>query len=214
MDLFDCLPIAAVCFSSLHYSASLIQFLLLFLPQIVDETVLCVHGGLSPDVRTIDQIRLIPRRMEVPMQGAFADLMWSDPDSRTDTFLPSSRGAGYLFGRKATQEVSSSSSFPPTQRYTSLFPPLLFPVIQFVQRNKLALVCRAHQLVMEGYKYAFDDDSSLVTVWSAPNYSYISGNSAAVLQLFDSCAKHFILFSEVPDSERQVPVKQSIPYFM
>lgn len=48
------------------------------LAAIIDGRVLCVHGGLSPDVRTLDQIRIIARAQEVPHEGAFCDLMWSD----------------------------------------------------------------------------------------------------------------------------------------
>ncbi|KAJ3365857.1 Protein phosphatase methylesterase 1 [Kappamyces sp. JEL0680] len=50
------------------------------LTQIIDGRVLCVHGGLSPDVRTLDQIRTIQRLQEIPHEGAFCDLMWSDPE--------------------------------------------------------------------------------------------------------------------------------------
>lgn len=95
--------------------------------QIIDGTVLCVHGGLSPDIRTIDQIRVLARAQEVPHEGAFcggshfepytetrvvltrrtcvADLMWSDPDD-IDTWSVSPRGAGWLFGAQVTHEVS------------------------------------------------------------------------------------------------------------
>jgi diadenosine tetraphosphatase ApaH/serine/threonine PP2A family protein phosphatase len=47
---------------------------------IIDGSVLCLHGGLSPEVRTLDQIRVIARAQEIPHEGAFCDLMWSDPD--------------------------------------------------------------------------------------------------------------------------------------
>jgi len=124
------------------------------LAAIIDDSILCVHGGLSPDIRTIDQIRIIPRAQEVPHEGAFCDLMWSDPDD-VDTWTVSPRGAGWLFGKQVTAE--------------------------FNQVNALNLIARAHQLVQEGYKLHFDD--LLVTVWSAPNYCYRCGNSASIMQV-------------------------------
>jgi serine/threonine-protein phosphatase 6 catalytic subunit len=63
---------------------------------------LCIHAGLSPDIKTIDQIRTIDRRVEIPHEGAFCDLMWSDPDD-IETWDVSPRGAGYLFGSKVTE---------------------------------------------------------------------------------------------------------------
>ncbi|KAF4980253.1 hypothetical protein FZEAL_3690, partial [Fusarium zealandicum] len=59
--------------------------------------VLCVHGGLSPLVDTVDKIRLIDRKQEVPHEGAMCDLLWSDPDE-IDGWGLSPRGAGFLFG--------------------------------------------------------------------------------------------------------------------
>ena len=51
-------------------------------PQaVIDGSVLCVHGGLSPDVRTLDQVRMIDRVCEIPHEGPFCDLMWSDPEN-------------------------------------------------------------------------------------------------------------------------------------
>lgn len=126
------------------------------LAAVVDGRVLCVHGGLSPDVRTLDQIRSIDRQQEIPHEGAFCDLVWSDPEDLTteNPWQISPRGAGYLFGSRVTDE--------------------------FNEVNDLELIARAHQLVMEGKKYHFPN-KNLVTVWSAPNYCYRCGNVAAIL---------------------------------
>ena len=111
------------------------------LAAVIDSRVLCVHGGLSPRISTIDQIRLLERNQEIPHEGAYCDLMWSDPEDIED-WAVSQRGAGWLFGSKVTS--------------------------QFNHVNGLELICRAHQLVQEGYKYMFPD-KNLITVWSAPN---------------------------------------------
>lgn len=76
-----------------------------FLLQLIDEQILCVHGGLSPDIKTLDQIRTIERNQEIPHKGAFCDLVWSDPED-VDTWAISPRGAGWLFGAKVTNEVT------------------------------------------------------------------------------------------------------------
>jgi diadenosine tetraphosphatase ApaH/serine/threonine PP2A family protein phosphatase len=78
----------------------------LALAAIVDGKVLCVHGGLSPEIRTLDQIRVVARAQEIPHEGAFCDLVWSDPEE-VETWAVSPRGAGWLFGDKVSTEVSS-----------------------------------------------------------------------------------------------------------
>lgn len=160
-------------------------FDLLSVAALIDNTILCVHGGLSPEVRTIDQIRTIDRQQEVPHQGAFCDLVWSDPDE-VDSWQTSPRGAGYLFGQRQTDE--------------------------FIELNGIDLIARAHQLVLEGLRYQFDD--KLVTVWSAPNYCYRCGNVAAVLDITPDGSKNAKLFQAVPDSQREIPPKTVTPYFL
>jgi len=107
--------------------------------------IFCVHGGLSPSIQTLDQIRTIDRKQEVPHDGPMCDLLWSDPED-TQGWGVSPRGAGYLFGSDV--------------------------VLQFNTANDIEMICRAHQLVMEGYKWHFNE--TVLTVWSAPNYCYRS----------------------------------------
>jgi len=82
----------------------------------------------------------------------------------------SPRGAGYLFGADVVQKWNHT--------------------------NKIDLNARAHQLVMEGYKYMFNE--ALVTVWSAPNYCYRCGNVAAILELDENLSRNFKIFEAAP----------------
>lgn len=159
-------------------------FDLLSVAALIDAKILCVHGGLSPDVPTLDDIRTIDRNEEIPHEGAFCDLVWSDPDD-VETWAISPRGAGYLFGASVTKE--------------------------FNHVNRLELICRAHQLVQEGYKFMFDD--SLVTVWSAPNYCYRCGNVASILACEEN-GRESKLFEAVPDEHRVIPERATTPYFL
>jgi serine/threonine-protein phosphatase 4 catalytic subunit len=102
----------------------------------------------------LTQIRGIDRKQEVPHEGVFCDLLWSDPDEIQGWGM-SPRGAGFLFGGDV--------------------------VDTFCHSNDIELIARAHQLVMEGYKLMFNQ--KIVTVWSAPNYCYRCGNVASILEL-------------------------------
>jgi len=143
------------------------------LAAIIDGETLCVHGGLSPDIRTLDQIRILSRAQEIPHEGAFCDLMWSDPDD-IDNWAVSPRGAGWLFGGNVTRE--------------------------FNHVNSLRLIARAHQLVQEGYKFMFDE--ALVTVWSAPNYCYRCGNMASILTIHDNGERKFTVYGAAEENDR------------
>ncbi|CAK7224877.1 sporulation-induced protein [Sporothrix curviconia] len=160
----------------------------LVLAAIVDGTVLCVHGGLSPEIRTIDQIRVVARAQEIPHEGAFCDLVWSDPED-IEAWAVSPRGAGWLFGDKVAHE--------------------------FNHVNCLKTIARAHQLVNEGYKFHFPE-KSVVTVWSAPNYCYRCGNVASIMTVDNNLESKFRIFSAVPDELRHTPFNRRGPsdYFL
>jgi len=157
----------------------------LTLACVIDGSILCVHGGLSPVISTLDQIRLLERNQEIPHEGPFCDLMWSDPED-IETWGVSQRGAGWLFGSKVTS--------------------------QFNHVNGLELICRAHQLVQEGYKYMFPE-KNLITVWSAPNYCYRCGNVASILAFDDHLDREVCLFKNVPESGAPSFEKAGVQYF-
>jgi serine/threonine-protein phosphatase 6 catalytic subunit len=163
-DLFDYLPLAAL----------------------VEGKIFCVHGGLSPYISTVDQIRLINRKMEIPREGVFCDLMWSDPDD-IETWIISCRGAGWIYGWKVVDE--------------------------FTHINGLELICRAHQLVMEGFKYWFEK-KNLCTVWSAPNYCYRCGNKASILKISSDLSRTIDYFDFSAKSTTSQPPKSLVPYFL
>jgi len=146
-DLFDYLPLSAS----------------------IDGKILCMHGGLSPSLETIDHIRKLDRFQDVPHEGPMCDLLWSDPDEQTGWGI-SPRGAGFIFGPDVAE--------------------------QFLHENGLSFICRAHQLVLEGYTWAHEN--AVVTIFSAPNYCYRCGNQAAILELDDKMNKNFIQFDPSP----------------
>lgn len=154
--------------------------------------IFCVHGGLSPVAKEIDDIRAIDRNQEVPHDGAMCDLLWSDPDDSLDSslsdFVLSSRGAGFLFSKNAVEE--------------------------FHHTNKTSLIARAHQLAVEGFKEMFE--RQLVTVWSAPNYCYRCGNLASIMEVDDDLNRTFKVFDAIerPGADLE-PIRHPHPeYFL
>ncbi|KAL5976733.1 Serine/threonine-protein phosphatase PP2A-4 catalytic subunit [Asimina triloba] len=156
------------------------------LTALVESEIFCLHGGLSPSIETLDNIRNFDRVQEVPHEGPMCDLLWSDPDDRCGWGI-SPRGAGYTFG----QDISE----------------------QFNHTNNLKLIARAHQLVMEGFNWGHEQ--KVVTIFSAPNYCYRCGNMAAILEV-DDCKGHtFIQFEPAPrrgepDNRAEFRVKEEM----
>lgn len=120
IDVFNCLPIAAI----------------------VASKIFCVHGGLSPSLHSMDDIKRIQRPTDVPDYGLLNDLLWSDPSDTALDWEDNERGVSYCFGKGIINE--------------------------FLNRYDMDLICRAHMVVEDGYE--FWNDRTLVTVFSAPNY--------------------------------------------
>jgi serine/threonine-protein phosphatase PP1 catalytic subunit len=110
---------------------------------IVAGKIFCVHGGLSPALSHMDDIRNIARPTDVPDYGLLNDLLWSDPADMEQDWEANERGVSYCFGKKV--------------------------ITDFLATHDFDLVCRAHMVVEDGYE--FFTDRILVTVFSAPNVS-------------------------------------------
>ncbi|XP_078421501.1 serine/threonine-protein phosphatase 2B catalytic subunit gamma isoform-like isoform X1 [Cetorhinus maximus] len=145
MGAFDCLPLAAI----------------------VNRQFLCLHGGLSPDVHSLDDIRRLDRFKEPPPFGPMCDLLWSDPtedygsEKTPDHFSHNTvRGCSYFFSYAA--------------------------VCRFLQHNNLLSVIRAHEAQDSGYRMYRKNQAtgfpSLITIFSAPNYLDVYNNKAAILK--------------------------------
>eukprot|EP00057_Strongylocentrotus_purpuratus_P034297 XP_794664.2 PREDICTED: serine/threonine-protein phosphatase PP1 [Strongylocentrotus purpuratus] len=130
-DCFNCLPIAAV----------------------VEGTIFCMHGGLSPDLNQVDQLRHISRPLDIPDHGLVCDLLWADPDEDITGWGENDRGVSYTFGGDVVRH--------------------------FLKKNELSLIVRAHQVVEDGYQ--FFQKRKLVTLFSAPNYCGEFDNAAGVM---------------------------------
>ncbi|PKI67771.1 hypothetical protein CRG98_011821 [Punica granatum] len=133
VDCFNCFPAAAI----------------------VDDKIFCVHGGLSPDLTNLDQIRNIRRPTDVPDTGLLCDLLWSDPDGHLKGWGMNDRGVSYTFGADKVSE--------------------------FIEKLDLDLFCRGHQVVEDGYE--FFAGRRLVTLCSAPNYRGEYDNAGAIMSV-------------------------------
>jgi len=134
------------CFNTLPVSA------------VVDEKILCMHGGLSPELKSFDQVRRIMRPTDVPDSGLLCDLLWSDPDKDISGWGENDRGVSYTFGADV--------------------------VTKFLNKHDLDLICRAHQVVEDGYE--FFARRQLVTLFSAPNYCGEFDNAGAMMSVDDT----------------------------
>ncbi|PHJ15759.1 serine threonine-protein phosphatase 4 catalytic subunit, partial [Cystoisospora suis] len=93
----------------------------LALAAIIDDRLFALHGGLSPAISSVDEIRSIDRKQEVPHEGPMCDLLWSDPEDMQGWGY-SPRGAGYLFGGDIVKAVHlSTDTHSPLPIYLCIF---------------------------------------------------------------------------------------------
>ncbi|CAG8502587.1 8195_t:CDS:2, partial [Cetraspora pellucida] len=152
VDVFNCIPIAAI----------------------VANKIFCVHGGLSPSLSSMNEIRGIQRPTDVPDNGLLNDLLWSDPSETAVDWEDNERGVSFCFGKTIIRE--------------------------FLERYDFDLICRAHMVVEDGYE--FFNERTLVTVFSAPNYCGEFDNYGAVMSVNEELLCSFELLKP-PDAKQQ-----------
>jgi serine/threonine-protein phosphatase PP1 catalytic subunit len=165
-DVFNCLPVAAL----------------------VDEKILCMHGGLSPELQNLQQIADLTRPCDVPEVGLLCDLLWSDPapikvcveirKNELTLYLCCFVVLLFMLGSElmiprgfnsfsVDYKIMKLQGWAENDRGVSFV--FGADVVQdFLERQDLDLIVRAHQVVEDGYQ--FFAGRRLVTLFSAPNY--------------------------------------------
>lgn len=132
-DAFNCLPVSAL----------------------IDEKILCMHGGLSPELNSLQMIADLERPCDVPDVGLMCDLLWADPSTDMSGWAENDRGVSFTFGADI--------------------------VTAFLEDHDLDLLVRAHQVVEDGYE--FFAGRRLVTLFSAPNYCGEFDNAGGMISV-------------------------------
>ncbi|PMD60338.1 serine/threonine protein phosphatase 2B catalytic subunit [Hyaloscypha bicolor E] len=154
-------------YSEKIYEACMESFCALPLAAVMNKQFLCIHGGLSPELHTLDDLKQIDRFREPPTHGLMCDILWADPleefgqEKTSEYFVHNHvRGCSYFF------------SYP--------------AACNFLEKNNLLSVIRAHEAQDAGYrmyrKTRTTGFPSVMTIFSAPNYLDVYNNKAAVLK--------------------------------
>lgn len=133
--------------------------------SVISDKIICMHGGLSPDLTNLKVINEIERPTDVPDKGILCDLLWADPEDEVKGFLESDRGVSYLFGEDIVND--------------------------FLDMVDMDLIVRAHQVMERGY--GFFASRQLVTIFSAPNYCGEFDNDAAVMNIDEKLQCSFLI---------------------
>lgn len=142
---------------------------------LVEDKIFCMHGGISPKIKNLYDINDIKRPCDIPDEGILCDLLWSDPKSDDIGWADSDRGVSYTFGPDIVSDFS--------------------------KKHNLDLICRAHQVVEDGYE--FFCNRQLVTIFSAPNYCNEFDNCGAMLTIDSDLKCSFVVIESMLNKNKQ-----------
>ncbi|CRG87247.1 protein phosphatase 3, catalytic subunit [Talaromyces islandicus] len=154
-------------YSERVYDACMDSFCALPLAAVMNKQFLCIHGGLSPELHTLEDIKAIDRFKEPPTHGLMCDILWADPLEE--------------FGQEKTGEYFVHNNVRGCSYFFS------YPAAcAFLENNHLLSIIRAHEAQDAGYrmyrKTRTTGFPSVMTIFSAPNYLDVYNNKAAVLK--------------------------------
>ncbi|EJD43399.1 Metallo-dependent phosphatase [Auricularia subglabra TFB-10046 SS5] len=169
-------------YSERIYDACMDSFCALPLAAVMNKQFLCIHGGLSPELQTLDDLRSLDRFREPPTSGLMCDILWADPvedfgsEKTQESFVHNHvRGCSYFFTYQAA--------------------------CQFLDRNQLLSIIRAHEAQDQGYRMYRKTKTtgfpSVMTIFSAPNYLDVYNNKAAVIK-YESNVMNIRQFNATP----------------
>ena len=182
-DVFNCLPVSAI----------------------VDEKILCMHGGLSPEMERLQQIADLNRPCDVPDVGLMCDLLWSDPDTGVNVSLQCML---CLYEFCPLISTFSSKGWAENDRGVSF----VFGadvVAAFLEQHDLDLLVRAHQVVEDGYE--FFAGRRLVTLFSAPNYCGEFDNAGGMISVDENLMCSFQILKPSSRAARFAQRNQGVP---
>ncbi|KAL2664054.1 hypothetical protein AAZV13_02G136300 [Glycine max] len=127
------------------------------LAALIEKKIICMHGGIGRSINSVEQIEKLERPITMDTGSiTLMDLLWSDPteNDSVEGLRPNARGPGLV-------------TFGPDR------------VTEFCKKNKLQLIIRAHECVMDGFeRFA---QGQLITLFSATNYCGTANNAGAIL---------------------------------
>ena len=145
------------------------------LAAIIMGRIFCVHGGIGPQLKEVDNLRNYDKPEEIVDESVLADIVWSDPRDIHQKFAPDERGLGYFYNKDALTE--------------------------FLDLNDFDLLIRSHE-VCEGYKFPYKDSDRCLTVFSNTDYCGTK-NSAAVINISNHLHVRVTKFKLLTRDERK-----------
>ncbi|KAF8509072.1 calcineurin A [Hysterangium stoloniferum] len=155
-------------YSERIYEACMQSFCALPLASILNKAFLCIHGGISPELQTMDDVGKISRFQEPPIHGLMCDILWSDPVEN--------------FGKEKNPQACFLHNNVRERSFFFTY----HAVSEFLERTGLLCIIRAHETQDAGYrlyrKAAATGFPAVITLFSAPNYLDVNNNNAAIFK--------------------------------